>query len=99
MRYIFPATLGHVTVKPVVILPLIIAVSAEFGLFGLVRAWNSCRFVRPSPSGSQAAQEELLVVVPLPPKFAARHQSDIPSPTESKSAILRTEIAEMRAFG
>src|SRR5208282_5795321 len=50
-------------------------------LVGLVPAKNSARLFWPSPSGSQVAQDWLLVAAPIPPKYCARHQSVMPSPT------------------
>src|SRR5438874_2250583 len=49
---------------------------------GAVPARYSCKLFNPSPSGSHVAQELAFVVV-AEPNCVARHESEMPSPTES----------------
>src|ERR1017187_420351 len=49
---------------------------------GEVPARYSCKLFKPSPSGSQVVQEVPFVAVG-DPNCVARHESDMPSPTES----------------
>ena len=62
----------------------------ERAFVGFVSAAYSCPFNELSWSGSHMAQEEALVVAPVPPKYCARHQLGTPSPRVS------TEVATMR---
>src|ERR1700681_834000 len=63
--YTFPSTLTKLTRKSAPLGWTVVTWKRDTGLVGSVPARNSCRLFMPSPSGSHAAQDRALVIVPL----------------------------------